>query len=223
MCSGSLLQWHPRERPKSVTVREWLILCHCKQLNFTIRLEIGKSEKCHCSQMALYCVTVTSVTVSDFSCINLLTNGSNLASPLKWTTMVHFMMKIVRSISSLYKNSFTLWVGVLCDELFKCESILTYLSSPRGRRLFSTTGTQARIRLTIFWSTAKEGSTRLGRNERQQHQQLSLTSNLAPDIGFESCPPGLHSVPSWFLWTTTPWPWLPAMGRRSSPCKSNHS
>ena len=56
--SRSLLQWHPRERPKSVTVREWLILCHCKQLNFTIRLEIGKSEKCHCNQMALYCVTV---------------------------------------------------------------------------------------------------------------------------------------------------------------------
>ena len=23
---------------KSVTVREWLILCHCNQLNFTIRL-----------------------------------------------------------------------------------------------------------------------------------------------------------------------------------------
>ena len=33
--SRSLLQWHPQEWPKSVTVREWLILCHCKQLNFT--------------------------------------------------------------------------------------------------------------------------------------------------------------------------------------------
>ena len=54
---------------KSVTVSEWLILCHCKHLNFTIRLEIGKSEKCHCNQMALYCVTVTSVTVSNSSCI----------------------------------------------------------------------------------------------------------------------------------------------------------
>ena len=57
--SRSLLQWHPGERPKSVTGREWLILCHCKQLNFTIRLEIGKSEKCHLNQMALYCVTVS--------------------------------------------------------------------------------------------------------------------------------------------------------------------
>ena len=66
--SRSLLQWHPRERPKSVTVREWLLQCHCKQLNFTIRLEIGKSEKCHCIQLALYCVPVTSVTVSNFSC-----------------------------------------------------------------------------------------------------------------------------------------------------------
>ena len=62
-------QWHPLEWLKSVAVSEWLILCHCKQLNFTLRLEIGKSEKCHCNQMALYCVTVTSVTVSDFSCI----------------------------------------------------------------------------------------------------------------------------------------------------------
>ena len=61
--SRSLLQWHPREQPKSVTVREWLILCHCKQLNFIIRLEIGKSETCHCIQLALYCVTV-----SNFSC-----------------------------------------------------------------------------------------------------------------------------------------------------------
>ena len=66
--SRSLLQWHPWERPKSVTVREWLILCHCNQLNFTPRLEMGKSEKCHCNQMALYCVTVTSVIVSNFSC-----------------------------------------------------------------------------------------------------------------------------------------------------------
>ena len=66
--SGSLLQWHPRELPKSVTISKCLILCHCKQLEFTIRLEIGKSEKCDCNQMALYCVTVTSVTVSDFSC-----------------------------------------------------------------------------------------------------------------------------------------------------------
>ena len=38
--SGSLLQWHPREPLKSVTVREWLILCHCNQLNFII--QIGK-------------------------------------------------------------------------------------------------------------------------------------------------------------------------------------
>ena len=57
--SRSMLQGHPQERPKSVTVREWLILCHCKQLNFTIKLEIGKSEQCHCNQMALYYVTVS--------------------------------------------------------------------------------------------------------------------------------------------------------------------
>ena len=126
--------------------------------------------------------------------INLLTNESNLASPLKWTTMVHFMMKTVRSISSLYKNSFTLWVGVLCDELFKCELIFAYLSSQRGRRSFSTTGTQARIRLTIFWSTAKEGSTRLGKNKRQQHQQLSLTSNLAPGEQVNTVPKTIPKI-----------------------------
>ena len=51
--------------------------CHCKQLNFTIRLEIGKSQECHCNQMALYCVTVTSVTVSNFSC-NQVSHGSGL-------------------------------------------------------------------------------------------------------------------------------------------------
>ena len=73
--SRSLLQWHHRERPKSVTVRERLILCHCKQLNFTTRLEIGKSEKCHCNQMALYCVTVTSVTVSNFPCTSVTARG----------------------------------------------------------------------------------------------------------------------------------------------------
>ena len=51
--------------PEGVTVSDW----PC------IRLEIGKSEKCHCNQMAngsyipcLYCVTVTSVTESNFSC-----------------------------------------------------------------------------------------------------------------------------------------------------------
>ena len=58
----------PSGNRKSVTVREWLILCHCNQLNFTKDWEIGKSEKCHCKQMALYCVTVTSVNVSNFSC-----------------------------------------------------------------------------------------------------------------------------------------------------------
>ena len=39
------------------------MLCHSNQLNFTIDWEIGTSEKCHCNQMAPYCVTVTGVTV----------------------------------------------------------------------------------------------------------------------------------------------------------------
>ena len=47
----------------TVTASKWLILCHFNQLNFTKDREIWTSEKCHCNQMALYCVTVTSVTV----------------------------------------------------------------------------------------------------------------------------------------------------------------
>ena len=39
--------------------------CHCNQTCFTIKQSIGKSEKCHCKQKALYCLTVTSVTVSE--------------------------------------------------------------------------------------------------------------------------------------------------------------
>ena len=33
-----------------------------------IKRPIGKSEKCHCNQKALYCVTVTGVTVSGQAC-----------------------------------------------------------------------------------------------------------------------------------------------------------
>ena len=61
---GSRLQWHPRERPKSVTVSKWHLLCHCNHLNFPIYWEFGTSEKCHCNQIALYSVTVTGVTVT---------------------------------------------------------------------------------------------------------------------------------------------------------------
>ena len=45
-----------------------LVLCHCHQLNFTTRLEIEKLEKFLCNQMALYCVTLTGVTVSGYIC-----------------------------------------------------------------------------------------------------------------------------------------------------------
>ena len=67
-CRGSWLQLHPWERPKSVTVSKCFKLCHCNQNNFTIDWEIWTSEKCHCNQMALYSVTVTGVTVTNWNC-----------------------------------------------------------------------------------------------------------------------------------------------------------
>ena len=39
---------------------------------------LGNSEKCHCNQMASYCVTVTGVTVSEYICI---TNSSLESTP----------------------------------------------------------------------------------------------------------------------------------------------
>ena len=81
---GSQFQWHPWEQPNSVTLREWLILCHCNQLKFTVDWEIGTLEKCPCNQMALYCVNVT-----DWACIRYPTDASFLTiKPVNWRASV---------------------------------------------------------------------------------------------------------------------------------------
>ena len=48
--SRSLLQWHLWEWPISVTVSEWLKLCHSNQLNFTL----CHSKRCHYKRVHLY-------------------------------------------------------------------------------------------------------------------------------------------------------------------------
>ena len=43
--SGSRLHWHSWEWPRSVTVSEWLTLCHCNQQNFTTVFVNGLPSK----------------------------------------------------------------------------------------------------------------------------------------------------------------------------------
>ena len=65
-----------QQKSVTVTLAGTAKKCHC-----VTELEIGKLEKFHCNQMALYYVTVTSVTVSNFSCnLNICRNDGDRVS-----------------------------------------------------------------------------------------------------------------------------------------------